>query len=1750
MSQLGTVRLPSPLRRTNVSPLRRNPSRASTSSIFSVLKSRDKPPVPQLDATLDMLDAVSVLSAGTSYLNQTLQGVYGSNSSFGKRHGSVVSVTSTGSGGSRDGPHSTIVPGPHVANLNHSRQGSTYSFLHSGSNPYDHKTARSGDAIPPRHDKASRADRNSRAPSMGDKSSRSSLFLAASLGLSRKSTNQTLRASATIAEDPVLPGSSSNGVIPGFSLQRPSNPLEVERMFRELMDRRDFRSLPSQARQEMLNYSLDKKWMLVYQDALSEYNKQSKKTKASPEFYTRRLISKAITSEELENLWVSLRTEPIDWVREFIFDFQGDVALSSYLTKVHDQMGTQDIHDILDVIFDKEFNTLKCLRSMMNLKLGAERAKTDDSLYVNAVTGSLLSPRIATRKIAGDTLTFMIAYYNSENHAKYHKVLRALDALSSKPYYEFVMPTSLNKKSLQRKSPIPYKFHRFELWLKLVERTIDGRGTYKNSLVGASEEFKSAMQGTSSVTAGGSHMENQLLEYCFGTMLLINKIVEYGIDFRVRINLRSQLTAAGMNNLIIKFEDLGYESLNKQCQIYHDMADADEMDLKTKEQIDENIDFNNPVDLVKSLWLNVQNSEAQGYFMSAIQHMYLNQLDKKDDSEDFSRSMRLLDGIIQNVSNAHTVDDESAVGIAINRLFAGMTTDDMYRKALSEVKTFKKIAEEATAERDEMSRQLSMGTENLIANMSNDIKEQETVLRRTRRMNEELQEELEELKKKHLIEKQEQEVEMRELLIMLNSADIKARKAGSKTTVLVQTSNEELIRKLQKQIHRKKAEYKLDNKLLGTHIEPSSRLRALREQMNDIENLARELEMTDFETYKVPESKEVSEPPELSEASSEEDEEDEPDEGDLFPPVPEGPKRGCREDDLEQLSRLRMKLASLQNESNDIMKFNNSAMFSKQKFLAMERLRELELNFKDFNIDFNSADDRDLISSIVDANVKSKIQEELSEVSKLKADLHSQLKALKATPSSSRSSKRFSSDVLSKIEKKYTQGKVEQNGDREVVRGSSPGKSYKSNRISTISKMDPKFLKELSTKVAKSEAIPDADEEEEEEEEKEEDIDDDSEKFEDSLDKPSNELSPVAAPVPAPPPPPPPPPLPSFGGSGAPPPPPPPPPFLGGANAPPPPPVPPPFPLAKGTPSPSPDLPVASPNPFDLYPRPKKKLKQLHWEKFDSTANTSNSFWNDSQPHNVASDLMDKGVLDEIETIFAAKEIKKLATKKKEDIDKVTFLARDIAQQFGINLHSYNSLSDTEVVDKILRCDKDVLENPAVLEFLSKDEIVEVTNSLARNFEPYSTDYKSDEIVLPDKDPNELQRPDRIYLELIYNLQHYWKSRVRALRTIAYYEKDYDDLIKKLRSIDEAVESIKHSKHLRSVFDIILAVGNYMNDTSKQAKGFKLNSLQRLSFVKDDKNSMSFLHYVEKTIRTLYPELLDFLNELLRCVEVSKFSIENISSECKEYAQAINNVQSSIDMGNLSDVSAFHPRDRVLKVLTPLVPKAKRKVDLLLDQSTYTFKEFDKLMRYFGEDPSDSFVRNSFISKFTNFMNDFKKAQRENIKREEELRVYEQRKKLLESANKQATVTKEELNSDDSDVNVMDSLLEKLKASGPQRGEPSSARKRALMKKHIMENMKKGSGDVSPLRTETVSASESAEETSAAPVEGTEDADVGSRARSLLQELRKAESNDGERLSSAAQFRQERQRRKQHLQNTAAVNDEEKEEVQKPAPEA
>lgn len=119
----------------------------------------------------------------------------------------------------------------------------------------------------------------------------------------------------------------------GFHLPRPSDDGVIEQQFIELMHKRGWHNLPDQARRQMMAYPAAKKWTLVHQDKLTEWQGENKRRQTArqtivgadgaqgiiarsdeegtPEWYVRKVMNDTITAKQLGSLSVSLRTQPI-----------------------------------------------------------------------------------------------------------------------------------------------------------------------------------------------------------------------------------------------------------------------------------------------------------------------------------------------------------------------------------------------------------------------------------------------------------------------------------------------------------------------------------------------------------------------------------------------------------------------------------------------------------------------------------------------------------------------------------------------------------------------------------------------------------------------------------------------------------------------------------------------------------------------------------------------------------------------------------------------------------------------------------------------------------------------------------------------------------------------------------------------------------------------------------------------------------------------------------------------------------------------------------------------------------------------------------------------------------------------------------------------------------------------------------------------------------------------------------------------
>lgn len=1342
---------------------------------------------------------------------------------------------------------------------------------------------------------------------------------------------------------------SSSSTPAGFYLPKPQSDEEIERQFLELMQKRGWQHLPEQAKRQMLAYAPSKKWTLVHQDKLTEWQGEQKRrqqarqtgivdghilrdVEGSPEWYVKKIVDDSINAKQLQSLSVSLRTQPISWVKAFI-GAQGQIALTNVLMKINRRQASgpapvTSSHSG-DKDLDREYDIVKCLKALMNNSYGAEDALAHQQIPI-ALATCLISPRLTTRKLVSEILTFLCHPSHVEGHVK---VLQAMDHVKS----------MLSENG------------RFDAWMRVVEVTIDGRGKM-GSLVGASEEMRS----------GGIGMENLLMEYAVASLVLVNMMVDAPErDLQLRCHIRAQFIACGIKRILTKMEGFQYEYIDKQIEKFRENEAIDFEDLLQREgssMVDsiegEVKDMTDPREITDAIMSKIQGTTTQDYFISAMQHMLLL---RENSSEERLRMFQLVDSMLSYVAMDRRLPDmelKQSLGFTVQNLLDRLHTDAEARIAFDEATESRQIAEAALAERDEMAAQIALGADGLVQKLQRQIEEQAGIIEMQSRLAESLKSEVAELHRLRNQELQRNELETRELYLMLRDAqDVAASNAtraknGAAGPAPAQMQGildrQKLMDRLERNLERTKTQFKLEGKVWG-QAGPSDRLRELREAMDDAVDVDFQEKTAQHLSHSVMGSVRRSN-------------------------AHKGPRRAA----VEALA--------VSEEAEQELEDEEDIVYEKPRIVEYRR---------------------------------PKISAE--QASSLVGEIASKVKKLDGS---------------------------DDEGEAEVEdTGVTTGTTHPS-------------LESQSPRTPLDEGESEA-------------------KFNG-------------------PPPPPPPPMPPTPGlmpgfdAGPPPPPPPPPPSLplspttpsmpgfdvGGAPPPPPPPPPPgSLPLSPLSPVPIPGAPDAPPlpgvehghflpqSPLSPVPalknpimRPKKKLKAFHWDKVDTPqvtvwAETANAEAKEEKYR----ELQRKGVLDEVEKLFSAKETKIIGGGAgKGRGDKKQIIGSDMMRNFHVSMAKFKNESADEVVRKIIHCDREVLDNNVVMDFLQREDLCAIPDNIAKLMAPYSKDWTGPDALSSKRehDPSELTREDQIYLQTAFELHHYWKARMRALALTRSYEPDYDDISSKLKQIVTVSEAVRDSTSLMSVLALILDIGNYMNDSNKQASGFKLSSLGRLAMVKDDKNESTFADLIERIVRNQYSQWEVFVDDIADVVPAAKLNVDQLRQDAKKYIENIRNVQSSLDAGNLSDPKKFHPQDRVAQVVQRSMKEARRKAEqmqLYLDETSRTY---DDIMTYFGEDNQDENARRDFFGKLAGFVTEWKKSKEKNMAVEESKRRLEAsmaRKRAQASANVSGATSGTDTPNSPTGSGAMDSLLEKLRAAAPQARDQRDRRRRARLKeKHAV----------------------------------------------------------------------------------------------------
>ncbi|CAO3596021.1 unnamed protein product [Absidia cylindrospora] len=396
----------------------------------------------------------------------------------------------------------------------------------------------------------------------------------------------------------------------------------------------------------------------------------------SPLYYInlfRRKDKKDLSIKLVSDMAVRLRTMPLSWVRQFV-EHQGMQLLAMELARTN-QSSSRNQRD-----FQLELEIIKCLRALFNNVHGIKEALRD-SLYIDTLTHSLLSPYMPTRRLACDTLTFICYCEQPVGHSM---VLHGMDALKENGDHH----------------------SRFGAWLNDFQKMLQGRGKM-GSMVGASHDMRQmGMSG---------NLEIQITEYASSNMLLICAMVDPDTveDQEVRIALRNQLYQGGLGTILQDLGELQNELINRKIAEFHELDDRDTQSVYG-DMILNNI--HEPLGLVEAILPSIVGTRAYDFLQSILQHLLLIQYDP----ETRNRYYQLIDTVVAQIvldRKGLPNDFTDTYGISIGHLLAKFSDEDELDQALKDMYEERERADQATKREAELKLLVNRKADGLVGEL-------------------------------------------------------------------------------------------------------------------------------------------------------------------------------------------------------------------------------------------------------------------------------------------------------------------------------------------------------------------------------------------------------------------------------------------------------------------------------------------------------------------------------------------------------------------------------------------------------------------------------------------------------------------------------------------------------------------------------------------------------------------------------------------------------------------------------------------------------------------------------------------------------------------------------------------------------------------------------------------------------------------------------------------------------------------------
>ena len=179
---------------------------------------------------------------------------------------------------------------------------------------------------------------------------------------------------------------------------------------------------------------------------------------------------------------------------------------------------------------------------------------------------------------------------------------------------------------------------------------------------------------------------------------------------------------------------------------------------------------------------------------------------------------------------------------------------------------------------------------------------------------------------------------------------------------------------------------------------------------------------------------------------------------------------------------------------------------------------------------------------------------------------------------------------------------------------------------------------------------------------------------------------------------------------------------------------------------------------------------------------------------------------------------------------------------------------------------------------LDTDKLSMETVELLQRMIPVEAEIKAyREYSAAGKDLEKLTEEDRLMRQ--FCAVERFATKLQIMSFMSSFDENVRLVKPQAETVCLASKSLRNSKKMKKILELILALGNYMNSTKKgPCYGFRLQSLDSLSITKSSDKKSTIVHYLANLVNSKYPELKNFQEELKFIEKAAQFSLENIKT--------------------------------------------------------------------------------------------------------------------------------------------------------------------------------------------------------------------------------------------------------------------------------